>query len=295
VPDTILKNVLGVYQSPAQHWVGDGFPVRTMFSVQQLGARISPFIMMDYGGPVEFPPSEVPRGVDEHPHKGFETITIVYRGEIEHRDSTGNAGKIGPGDVQWMTAASGIVHEEKHSREFTKRGGMMEMVQLWLNLPAKFKKEPPGYQTLLNAQIPAISLDNGSGSLRVIAGDYGNVRGPAHTFTPVDVWDLRLENEKSIELQFKNDSTTLVVLLHGRVNLNRTTKMENPGVALFERQGERVSIQSFQESSLLIINGDPIEEPIMSYGPFVMNTREEIIEAIEEYQAGRMGHLPASK
>ncbi len=179
-----MKKVVSIERRPSAHWVGDGFPVCTVFSFDSLGYRISPFLLLDYAGPAEFAPSDKPRGVDQHPHRGFETVTIVYQGELEHRDSAGNHGKIGPGDVQWMTAASGVVHEEKHSREFTRRGGTLEMVQLWVNLPAEFKMSPPAYQTILNRQIPSVDLPDGAGTVRVIAGEFGGIKGPAQTFTP---------------------------------------------------------------------------------------------------------------
>ena len=187
-----MKKVVSIERKPSAHWVGDGFPVRTAFSFDTLGYRISPFLLLDYSGPAEFVPADQPRGVDEHPHRGFETVTIVYQGELEHRDSAGNHGKIGPGDVQWMTAASGVVHEEKHSPEFTRRGGTLEMVQLWVNLPAEFKMGSPAYQTILDCQIPSVSLPDEAGTVRVIAGEFGGVKGPANTFTPINLLDLRL-------------------------------------------------------------------------------------------------------
>jgi redox-sensitive bicupin YhaK (pirin superfamily) len=182
-----MKNILGIYSNPHGHWVGDGFPVRSLFTYDSLGSHISPFLLLDYAGPAQFEPTDTPRGVGQHPHRGFETVTIVYKGEVEHRDSTGNGGVIGPGDVQWMTAASGILHEEFHSREFTRTGGPFEMVQLWVNLPAKDKMAAPGYQGIQDKDIPQVALPDGAGSVRVIAGDYQGTRGPAHTFTPIDV------------------------------------------------------------------------------------------------------------
>ncbi len=195
-----MKKILGIYSSPKQHWVGDGFPVRTLFSYDSLGKHTSPFLMLDYAGPADFTPTQRPRGVGQHPHRGFETVTIVYQGELEHRDSTGSGGRIGPGDVQWMTAASGILHEEFHSDEFTRSGGTLEMVQLWVNLPAKDKLAEPGYQTLLDRDIPLVRLPDAAGSLRLIAGEYAGHKGPARTFTPMDVWDIRLNAGKSVAL-----------------------------------------------------------------------------------------------
>src|SRR6476659_5957200 len=189
-----MKKITSVQTNPNRHWVGDGFPVRSLFSYHTHGAQTSPFLLLDHAGPMQFDPAAKPRGVGEHPHRGFETVTIVYAGEVEHRDSTGAGGKIGPGDVQWMTAASGILHEEFHSHEFTKAGGTLEMVQLWVNLPAKDKMAKPGYQTLLDADIPSVDLPDGAGRVRVIAGQFGGKKGPARTFTPIDVWDVRLNS-----------------------------------------------------------------------------------------------------
>ncbi|HPG88438.1 MAG TPA: pirin family protein, partial [Hyphomicrobium sp.] len=207
-----MRKILGIYSAPRQHWVGDGFPVRTMLSHHDQGAHISPFIMLDYAGPAKFTPTTDRRGVGQHPHKGFETVTIVYDGEVEHRDSTGAGGVIGPGDVQWMTAASGIVHEEFHSPAFAKTGGTFEMVQLWVNLPAKDKAAKPGYQNLLDANIPAVDLPDGAGTLRVIAGAYGSAKGPARTFTPINIWDVRLGRGKTATLDVPEGHTLSVLV-----------------------------------------------------------------------------------
>jgi len=286
-----MKKILEIHKSSAQHWVGDGFPVRSIFSSQRFGQEISPFLLLDYGGPVEFPPTNQLLGVDEHPHRGFETVTIVYQGEVEHRDSTGNHGRIGPGDVQWMTAASGIVHEEKHAREFAERGGMFEMAQLWVNLPAKFKASPPGYQTLLHRDIPVVNLANESGAVRVIAGNFQNVKGPARTFTSINVWDVRLHAGRRAELNLPEGYTTLLVSLRGKSVLNGTEKIGEAELALFDRQGESLVIAAESEATLLVLNGEPIDEPIFSYGPFVMNNAEEVRLAVLDYQTGRMGHI----
>ncbi len=286
-----MKKVLEIHKSASRHWVGDGFPVRSLFSSQRFGQAISPFLLLDYGGPYEFPPTQEALGVDEHPHPGFETVTIVYHGELEHRDSTGNHGRIGPGDVQWMTAASGIVHEEKHAREFAERGGMFEMAQLWINLPAKFKSSPPGYQTLLKRDIPVFNLANESGTVRVIAGNFQNVKGPARTFTPINLWEVRLQAGRRAELNPPEGYTTLLVSLRGKSVLNGTEKIGEAELALFDRQGESLVLEAQEEATLLVLNGAPIDEPIFSYGPFVMNTSEEIRLAVLDYQTGRMGRL----
>jgi quercetin 2,3-dioxygenase len=288
-----MKKIISIERKPAAHWVGDGFPVRTVFSFDSLGYRISPFLLLDYAGPAEFGPSDQPRGVDEHPHRGFETVTIVYQGELEHRDSAGNHGKIGPGDVQWMTAASGVVHEEKHSREFTRRGGTLEMVQLWVNLPAEFKMSPPAYQTLLGHQIPSIDLPESAGTARVIAGEFGARKGPAQTFTPINLWDLRLKALSRTELILPRGFTAALFVLRGEVVLADSERARETDLALLTREGERVRIDARDDTTLLVLNGAAIDEPVAAYGPFVMNNRTEITQAIEDYHSGRLGRLAA--
>ena len=214
------KAVLGVYPSPTGHWVGDGFPVRSLFSYDSLGQQLSPFLLLDYAGPAQFAPAAQPRGVGEHPHRGFETVTIVYQGEVAHRDSVGNSGLIGPGDVQWMTAASGILHEEFHSPAFTRSGGAMEMAQLWVNLPAAHKMSAPRYQTILNADIPRVELAEGAGSVRVIAGSFAGSAGPARAFTPLNVWDLRLRAGGTASLPIAAGHTTAIAVLRGSISVN---------------------------------------------------------------------------
>jgi len=289
------KKVLSIHKKPSAHWVGDGFPVRTIFSAfGDSTLRFSPFLLLDYAGPKEFPPSDKPPGVDEHPHRGFETVTIVYQGELEHRDSSGNQGKIGPGDVQWMTAASGLVHEEKHAREFTKRGGTLEMIQLWVNLPAKFKMSPPRYQELLDRQISIVNLADGGGTVRVIAGEFQKAKGPARTFTPVNLWDVRLKAGHRMDLNLPSGYTTALFVLRGKLKLNATEQAGEVELVRFDGDGEEITIDAEQDSSVLVLNGEPIDEPIASYGPFVMNTQEEIQQAMRDYQSGRMGRLAHS-
>lgn len=286
-----MKKLLSIRQADKGHWVGDGFPVRTIFSYQSLGDRITPFLLLDYAGPAEFLPSDRPRGVEEHPHRGFETVTIVYSGEVEHRDSAGGGGLIGAGDVQWMTAASGLVHEEMHGREFTRKGGTLEMVQLWVNLPAKDKKAAPGYQSITAAQIPSVPLPDDAGSVRVIAGSHQDIVGPARTFTPINVWDVRLKAGRHAELAAPSGHNTAVFVLRGRVQVGGTETIGNAGLAVFERGGNAVALQAIEDTFLLVLDGEPINEPVAGYGPFVMNTRAEIQQAIEDYQNGRMGKL----
>jgi len=286
-----LKKLSRIQKNANQHWVGNGFPVRTLFSYSTLGPMISPFLLFDYAGPMEFSPTEQRHGVGEHPHRGFETVTIVYSGEVEHRDSSGGGGKIGPGDVQWMTAASGLVHEEFHSRDFARRGGLLEMVQLWVNLPAKDKMSPPHYQSILSDQIPAIDLPNNQGKVRVIAGEFGGIAGPARTFTPINVWDLRLTGNQPIDLAVPDGYNTLLAVLKGSVRVNESEIIDTAEVGLFERAGDHIRIGSAPDTIALLLCGEPIDEPIAGSGPFVMNTAEEIRQAMADYQSGKMGKI----
>lgn len=286
-----MKNIIGIYTSPRPHWVGDGFPVRTLFSYDNLGKHISPFLLLDHAGPAKFTPTTERRGVGQHPHRGFETVTIVYKGELEHRDSTGSGGKIGPGDVQWMTAASGILHEEFHSEGFARTGGTLEMVQLWVNLPAKDKMADAGYQTILDGDIPSIALKDNAGSLRLIAGEFDGHTGPARTFTPVDVWDIRLKAGKSLALDLHDGRNTALVVLRGAVQVNGLESVREGQLALFDRKGDQISLQASKEAVVLLLSGEPIDEPIVGHGPFVMNTEQEIHQAFADFQSGRFGQM----
>jgi redox-sensitive bicupin YhaK (pirin superfamily) len=288
-----MKKVVSIVRQPPIHWVGDGFPVRTVFSFDTLGYRISPFLLLDYAGPALFAPADTPRGVDHHPHRGFETVTLVYQGELEHRDSAGNHGRIGPGDVQWMTAASGVVHEEKHSREFTRRGGTLEMAQLWVNLPARFKMGPPAYQTLLDRQIPSVNLPADAGTVRVIAGEFQGAKGPAQTFTPINLWELRVRAWQRALLSLPPGFTAALFVLRGEVVLADSERAGETDLALLTREGERLRIEAREDATLLVLNGEPIDEPVAAYGPFVMNSKAEITQAIEDYHDGRLGRLAA--
>jgi redox-sensitive bicupin YhaK (pirin superfamily) len=275
------------------HWVGDGFPVRSLFSYNQFGQAVSPFLLLDYGGPRHFEPTTQRRGVGQHPHRGFETVTIVYDGEVEHRDSTGNGGMIGPGDVQWMTAAGGIIHEEFHSSSFAKAGGPFHMVQLWVNLPAKDTMAPPGYQSILKADIPTVELPDQAGSLRVIAGGYGGVEGPARTFTPVNVWDAQLNGGSSVSLALPEGHNAIVIALAGKVTVGDTETIGEAEFVVLDREGSGATIAAQQDSKLLILPGEPIDEPIVGYGPFVMNSETEIRQAIDDFNSGRFGKMAA--
>jgi len=286
-----MKKIQGIYQAPPAHWVGDGFPVRSLFTYDDLARHISPFLLLDYAGPQHFAPTSARRGVGQHPHRGFETVTIVYQGELEHRDSTGAGGLIGPGDVQWMTAAGGIIHEEFHAPSFARSGGMLEMVQLWVNLPAKDKSAPAGYQTLLAADIPQVALADAAGTLRVIAGQYLAHAGPARTFTAMDVWDLQLAAGKSVRLPAGDGRTAALVVLRGSVRVNGADAAGAAQLVLFERGGDDVLIEADSEARLLWLSGEPLDEPIVGYGPFVMNSQAEIAEAFDDFHAGRFGQM----
>jgi quercetin 2,3-dioxygenase len=288
------KQILGTHRDTHGHWVGDGFPVRTLFSYDNLASHLSPFLMLDYAGPANFPAAQQPRGVGEHPHRGFETVTIVYQGEVAHRDSAGNSGIIGPGDVQWMTAAGGVLHDEFHSPAFTERGGALEMAQLWVNLPARHKMSAPRYQAIVATQIPSVALPEGAGTLRVIAGEYQGARGPAATFTSLNVWDMRLQAGKTVTLQIAPGQTTALAILRGGVMVNGTHRAGEAELVILDLSGDEVELAGEKDTSLLVLTGVPIGEPIVGHGPFVMNSREEIQTAIGDFQAGRFGRMPAA-
>jgi len=286
-----MKTVLGVYSNPNPHWVGDGFPVRSLFSYSHLGRELSPFLLLDYAGPHMFEPAKTPRGVGQHPHRGFETVTIVYDGEVAHRDSTGQGGVIGPGDVQWMTAGGGILHEEFHSPGFTKAGGPFRMVQLWVNLPAKDKGTPPGYQGILSTDIPTVELPDGAGTARIIAGKFGSATGPARTFTPINVWDVRLKAGSSVTLDLPDGHNSALVVLAGHVTVGGSQSVGEAEMALLSSEGGGVAVEADGDAVILVLTGEPIEEPIAGYGPFVMNSQAEIRQAIEDFNAGRFGQM----
>jgi redox-sensitive bicupin YhaK (pirin superfamily) len=288
-----MKRLIGIQGNDRGHWVGNGFPVRTLFFYQQLGKEMSPFLMLDLIGPAEFSATTERKGVGTHPHRGFETVTIVYEGGVSHKDSTGQGGTIGPGEVQWMTAGSGILHQEFHSEDFARRGGILQMVQLWVNLPATHKMTAPAYQGILNQSIPEIELSNARGSIRVIAGEYEGQMGPAKTFTSMNVFDIRLKKGEELVLSAASGWNTSVVVLRGALE-----STVDPGVIakdakmlMFSQDGEDIKIKALEDSVALLLSGEPIDEPIVGHGPFVMNTREQINQAINDFNRGAFGSI----
>lgn len=286
-----MKKVRGIYSNPRGHWVGDGFPVRSLFDYQGLGQQLSPFLLLDYAGPADFAPAAKPRGVGSHPHRGFETVTIVYEGEVAHRDSTGQGGVIGPGDVQWMTAGAGILHEEFHSEAFTRQGGRLHMVQLWVNLPAKDKMTAPGYQAILNADIPRVALDADAGEVRVIAGSFGSVRGAASTFSPLQVMDLSVKAGQSVRLPVPEGWNTALVVLAGNASINGEHAAHEAQLVVLSPEGDALVLEAQTDVKALLLSGQPLDEPIVGHGPFVMNTMEEIRQAVVDFNGGRFGQM----
>ena len=280
-----------VYEPGSTHVVGDGFHVRNLFPSNEIDHDVSPFLMLDYAGPTLYPATDHPRGVGEHPHRGFETVTIVYQGRVAHRDSAGNSGVIGPGDVQWMTAASGVVHEELHEREWAKRGGTLQAIQLWVNLPAAYKMTTPRYQTLVKEDIPVVPLDGGTGSARVIAGEFSGAKGPATTLTPMQLHDLRLQAQHGATLRFAAGWNVALFVLSGQVTVNGSEPVTEAQLAVVASSGAPILIDAKEDAMLLVMAGEPIREPIARYGPFVMNSKDELVQAVNDYRAGKMGHL----
>lgn len=284
-----MKTLIEVLGNTAGHWVGDGFPVRSLFSYHGDTRAITPFLLFDYGGPWNFEPHDgPPRGVGQHPHRGFETVTIVYDGEVSHRDSGGGGGTIGKGDVQWMTAGAGVIHEEFHSAGFSRSGGPFRMVQLWVNLPAKDKLAKPAYQAITADTIPTVDL--GGASARIIAGDIGGTRGPARTFTPINLWDVRMAAGEDVVLPLPSGHNAMVAVLSGHVTLGGRGIGEAE-IARLSVDGEGAALHADGDAMLLVMTGEPIDEPVFGHGPFVMNTRAEIIQAIEDFNAGRFGGI----
>jgi redox-sensitive bicupin YhaK (pirin superfamily) len=272
--------------------VGDGFRVAGYFSVVPDAARrLDPFLLLDYHPEYNYPPTNQRRGVGVHPHRGFETVTFAFQGSVAHHDSSGGGGVIGPGDVQWMTAASGILHKEYHEESYGRRGGPFQMVQLWVNLPKAHKTAPPGYQSILASHMGMVTLPDGSGVVRVVAGEYQGVPGPAKTFTPITILDARLAPGGTLALAIPARRTAAILVMKGEVAINGARSAGTNDFVLFKKAGERISIEASSEAQLLVLSGEPIGEPIAQYGPFVMNTQIEIAQAIADFRSGKFGHL----
>lgn len=287
------KNIELVLSPPEPHYVGDGFRVHNFIpgGYRADMARMNPFIMLDYGAKHYFPPTDRVRGVGVHPHRGFETVTIAYKGSVAHHDSTGEHGVIGPGDVQWMTAASGILHKEYHEKEFSQDGGEMQMVQLWVNLPARDKMSAPKYQSLTNDQIQKVFLERNGGVVEVIAGSYRDVKGSASTFSPVNLFTVKLNKESVADFSFPAAFNTALLVVEGQVTVNKTEEVLTNHFALFQNDGESFSVETNDGAIVLVMSGEDLGEPIAAHGPFVMNTRQEIAQAFEDFQKGKFGYL----
>lgn len=285
-----LRTIESVFNPPPHHWVGDGFKVHNFIPSAISMERISPFVMLDYGATTYFPPSEKSRGVGSHPHRGFETVTIAYKGKVSHHDSFGNSGIIGEGEVQWMTAGSGILHKEYHEEEFAKQGGDFQMVQLWVNLPAKDKMTEPKYQAITKDKITKIDLENNGGTAELIAGNLFGKTGPAFTFSPIILASLRLNSGSNFTFNLPKNFNSSILVLEGSVEINHENISENQ-IVLFKNDGDAIQIRSENEAIILVLSGEPLNEPIVSYGPFLMNTKQQIIEAIEDFNAGKFGEL----
>ena len=286
------RTIAGIFRSTPFHWVGNGFYVSSYFPRADLPAeRVSPFLLMDYGPPREFAPlASGQRGVGWHPHRGFETVTVAWEGEVAHRDNAGNAGVIGPGDVQWMTAGAGILHEEYHEREFARRGGLMHMMQLWVNLPKKDKMTAPGYQPITTSQIPTVALGD-AGSVRVIAGEYAGASGPARVFTPITMLDARLAPGGRLPVALPSTHNALAIVTGGRVRVGERHASAGE-LVLFENDGSELELLALEDTHVLVLAGEPIDEAITQYGPFVMNTPEEIQQAFVDFRQGKFGAVP---
>ncbi|MGB3064112.1 pirin family protein [Sphingobacterium thalpophilum] len=286
------KSIEKIFPRPARpSMVGDGFRVFNMVPGSGITKeRMSPFLLLDFNAEYDFGPSDHLRGVDVHPHKGFETVTIAYKGSVAHHDSSGNSGVIHPGDVQWMTAGAGILHKEYHEENFSKTGGPFEMVQLWVNLPAKDKVTSPHYQAIAADQMGKVKLPQGAGLVNVIAGNFEDTKGPASTYTPVNVFDIKLEKGGRTDFSLPRTHNSAILVVNGEIEVNEELVKEHSFI-LFRNDGEEIFIRATEKAVLLVLSGEPINEPIASYGPFVMNTQEEIYQAFEDYQAGKFGTL----
>lgn len=285
-----MKQIKYIRKAAPAHMVGDGFKVRTFIS-SAMWKDMSPFLMLDYIEPTSYLPTDHPRGVDVHPHKGFETVSILWEGALAHEDSSGGKGKLFAGDVQWMTAGAGILHKEFHEEEFSKKGGLLHGAQLWVNLPAKDKSTPPAYQDIRSNNIPEIQIGEDKGKIRIIAGEMNGIKGPANTFTRINIFDAHAKADASFDLNVVDGDHTTLLVLKGTVLINDDKTAREGEMLVFENTGENIHIQTNNETHLLLLSGEPITEPVAAYGPFVMNTQQEIMQAIDDYNAGKFGHL----
>jgi quercetin 2,3-dioxygenase len=286
-----IKKVESIIAPPPRHWVGDGFHVHGFFPHGPLtGERMSPFFLLDYNALETFPPREAPFGVGPHPHRGFETVTIAYKGKVAHHDSRGGGGVIGEGDVQWMTAGSGLLHKEYHEQEYNRQGGPVQMVQLWVNLPAKYKMTEPRYQAITSVEMGRVLLPGG-GEVEIIAGEFDGVRGPANTFSPVHLYNLRPKKAEIVELSYPGGYTTAILAIEGSASLNGAEVLPHNHLALFEPGGDSFTVEALEEGVFLVMSGEPLDEPIAQYGPFLMNTQDEIRAAMRDFQMGKFGEL----
>lgn len=287
------KNVEIIVSPREPHFVGDGFRVHNFIpSAFRLDMqRMDPFIMMDYNSKFHFEPSKEPKGVGVHPHRGFETVTIAYKGKVEHHDSSGGGGIIGEGDVQWMTAASGVLHKEFHEKEWSKKGGEFQMVQLWVNLPAKDKMSTPKYQSIANTSINRYLLENKNGEIEIIAGKYKDIQGSADTFTPIHLYNAKLKKGASADFNFPKNYSTGLLVIEGNITVNGTEEAPTDHFVLMDNVGEIFTVQAIDDAIVLILSGEPINEPIAAHGPFVMNTKQEIIQAFDDFNKGKFGFL----
>jgi len=287
------KTIKEIYTGTSPHMVGDGFRVANYIPGihNYAGNELSPFIMLDYNSPHNFPPTQKRRGVGEHPHRGFETVSIAYEGEIEHRDSAGNGGVIYAGDIQWMTAAGGLMHEEFQTENFAKNGGTQHFIQLWVNLPAKNKMDAPHYQAITKSQINEYKVDENGSVVRIMAGDFKGIKGAAKTYTPINMYDMRLYKGAKISFDISLSHNTMLLITKGNVIVNETTHVKHMDFVIFKNDGETISLEATEDSMVFVISGEPINEPIARYGPFVMNTREEIMQAIEDVNTGKFGSI----
>ncbi len=287
------KNVELVMQPPEIHWVGDGFRVHNFipggFHLEM--ERMNPFILLDYNSKYYFPPSDKPKGVGVHPHRGFETVSIAYKGRVAHHDSSGGGGVIGEGDVQWMTAASGILHKEYHEKNWSKQGGDFQMVQLWVNLPAKDKMSDPKYQPITNEMMGKVQLQDNGGIIEIIAGSYNGIQGAASTFTPIHLINARLNKTGNAIFNFPASYNTALLVIEGSIRVNENEMVPADNLVLFENEGEIFTISALENSIVLLMCGEPLNEPIAAHGPFVMNTRQEIMQAFSDFNQGKFGYL----